>query len=203
MDAPAVDDTPRADASLAADLPLVADAPAAADAPVARDVPGVTCAPGDCGPNGRSHGDHCDCDEGFVERDGCCVPPPPCSGPDDELEENDSPAEATPVPATGASYESLRHCPADSDMFAIPLARGQRVEVRATFTHARGDIDLYLFRPNTADPGHARPVARSNGSANNERIAYTATEDGAYLLWVTGYNGAENAYGLSVQITTP
>jgi probable HAF family extracellular repeat protein len=37
----------------------------------------------ECGPNGDAHGDHCDCDDGYVEENGTCVPgtpPPPDCG---------------------------------------------------------------------------------------------------------------------------
>jgi hypothetical protein len=158
---------------------------------------------GDCGPHGHAHGDHCHCDDGFVERGGCCVPAPPCSGPDDLLEENDTPATATPVDPMGASWEGLRVCPADHDVFRIPLRVGQTVTVRATFVHAQGDVDLYLFAPGTGDLGHARPLARSDGMGDGERIVYTARVTGGHLLLVTGYNGAENRYGLTVAFSGP
>jgi hypothetical protein len=133
----------------------------------------------------------------------CCVPAPPCTAPDDELEDNDDPAGATPVRPEGATYERLRVCPADADVFRVPLERGQQVVVEATFTHAAGDIDVYLFAPNTGDLGHARPLAGSDRTRDNERFMYTAQAAGEHLLLVTGYNGSENTYGLSVRIVTP
>lgn len=191
---PAMTDAPAVpDVSVVPDVPMVTDVPAAQDAAT------VTCRPGSCGPYGHAHGSECRCDEGYVDRNMCCVPPPPCSAPDDTLEENDDPANATAVPVEGGTWETLRACPADSDVFRIPLRAGQAVVIRATFTHADGDVDLYLYAPNTADLGHATPLARANGSVNNERISYTARADGDFLLLVTGYNGAENTYGLSIE----
>ncbi len=199
-DVPAVTDAPVVtDVLVVSDAPVVTDAPAVADVPAATDVAMVTCRPGSCGPHGHAHGTECHCDEGYVDRNMCCVPPPPCSAPDDTLEENDDPASATAVPVEGGTWEALRACPADSDVFRIPLRTGQAVVIRATFTHADGDVDLYLYAPNTADLGHATPLARANGSVNNERISYTARADGEFLLLVAGYNGAENTYGLSIE----
>jgi hypothetical protein len=123
--------------------------------------------------------------------------------PDDALEENDAPESATAVPATGGSWDGLRVCPADADVFRVPLSMGQRVTVRATFTHARGDIDVYLFAPGTDDLGHSRPLAGSDGTRDNERFTFTARATGEHLLRVTGYNGAENDYSLAVEITGP
>ncbi len=199
-DVPAVTDAPAAvDVPAVTDVPTVTDAPTATDVAMVTDVATVTCRPGSCGPHGHRHGAECHCNEGYVDRNMCCVPPPPCSAPDDTLEENDDPTSATAVPVEGGTWEALRACPADSDVFRIPLRAGQAVVIRATFTHADGDVDLFLFAPGTADLGHARPVARANGSANNERLAYTARVDGEFLLLVAGYNGAENTYGLSIE----
>lgn len=178
------------------------DAPSPDVAPEAAAPEAAMCA-GDCGPHGHSHGDQCHCDEGYVERERCCVPAPPCTMPDDLLEENDGPTSATEVAATGASWDELRVCPADADVFRVPLTMGQQVTVRATFTHARGDLDMYLFAPRTADLGHATPLAGSDGTRDNERFTYTARATGDHLLLVTGYNGAENAYGLTVEFAGP
>lgn len=161
------------------------------------------CSAGDCGPHGHSHGDHCHCDDGYVERSMCCVRAPQCSMPDDALEENDDAATATSVENGMAEHMGLRVCPADQDVFRVPARAGQRVRATARFSHAAGDIDMYLFAPGTTDFGHAMPVASSDGTRDNESITYSAARDGELMLVVLGYNGAENRYDLEVNVTTP
>jgi hypothetical protein len=123
--------------------------------------------------------------------------------PDDLLEENDDPSNATEVEPSGSSWEGLRVCPADADVFRIPLTMGQRVTVRATFTHAHGDLDVYLFAPQATDLGHSTPLASSHGARDHERFTYTARASGNHWLLVTGDNGAENTYSLAVEIAGP
>lgn len=194
------------DAAGAADAPTPPDAPEVArpDAADARaEMPAPPECNGDCGPHGHAHGSECHCDEGYVDRDMCCVPAPSCTAPDDSLEDNDGPSSATPVRDGSATFDGLRVCPADADVFRVPLTMGQQVEVRATFTHAAGDIDVYLFAPGTSDLGHTRPLAGSDRTVDNERFTYTAARTGDHLLLVTGYNGSENTYDLSVRVTGP
>lgn len=201
VDAPPVDasvrDAPAVDASAPEDVS------AAVDSPTAPDAPAIRCEPGDCGPHGRSHGSHCDCDDGFVERGGCCVPPPACSLPDDDLEENDTSATGTVVSGGALARGDLRVCPGDLDVFRVSLRTGQRVEAALRFAHANGDIDAYLFAPGTSDFGHATPLARGNSADDDERLAFTARRDGEHLLVVLGYEGAENAYALDVSVASP
>lgn len=156
-----------------------------------------------CGPHGRAHGDHCDCNPGYIDRMMCCVPPPSCTAPDDAFEENDTAEAATPVPAGGLSRAGLRVCPADQDVFRVPLAVGQRVEAALRFTQARGDLDVYLYAPGTTDFVHARPMASAAGTVDNESLSYVAGAAGDHLLLVLGFEAAENAYDLEVRVTGP
>lgn len=156
-----------------------------------------------CSGRGRLHGDHCDCDPGYIARGLCCLPPPPCQGPDDPFEDNDTVASATPITGGMLLHRGLRVCPGDADVFRIPLEAGQRVEVALTFTHARGDLDVYLYAPGVVDVAHARPVAASDGQRDNERFVYTAMESGDHVALVQGFEGAQNTYDLSVRVLTP
>jgi len=200
LDAPPPDappsDAPRVDQASTPDASALPEASA-------PDAPPTPACEGDCGAHGHAHGDSCHCDEGYVDRMMCCVPAPPCRAPDDLLEENDDPASATVLSGGSATLEDLRICPSDRDVFRVPMTVGQQVTVRATFTHMDGDIDLYLFAPATRDLGHARPLAGSDGTRNNERFTYTAAATGEHLLLVTGHNGSENTYGLTVEVTGP
>lgn len=181
---------------------VVEDRATTTDAPREAGTPSE-CSGGGCGPHGHSHGDHCHCDEGYVERAMCCVRAPPCSMPDDALEENDDAMTATSIENGRAEHQGLRVCPADRDVFRVPARAGQRVRATARFRHADGDIDMYLFTPGTTDLGHAMPVASSDGTRDNESITYTAAREGDHLLVVLGYNGAENRYELEVNVTDP
>lgn len=176
---------PRTDGG-AADVP-----PGAPDAPPAADA-------GDgCGPHGELHGDHCHCDEGFVEIDRRCVEPPACLGPDDTLEENDTAATArTWTP--GSEPLTLHSCPADDDWIAIPLEVGEAVHIDVRFHHVSGDLDAYLFAPG-ADTSHDAPVARSDSTDDDEHIDHTATVAGTHLLLVYGYDYRETSYELAIE----
>jgi hypothetical protein len=163
---------------------------------------GAACA-NDCSGRGTLHGDHCDCNAGYVARGLCCVAPTPCQGPDDALEDNDTVATATAVSGEALARSGLRVCPADADVFRVPLRVGQRVEVALTFTHARGDLDVYLYAPGVTDFSHARPTAASDGQRDNERLTHTATVAGEHLVLVQGFEGAQNTYDLSLRVTGP
>lgn len=153
----------------------------------------------DCGPHGHAHGDHCHCDPGYVEVAGRCESPPDCTGPDDALEENDTPETASPAPTETVSLYS---CNADDDWFVIELVAGARVDVDVRFTHASSDIDVYLFAA-AADPLHDEPLAAGDSTDDDERLSFTATSAGRYVLLVYGYDGKEAPYTLTVTVTPP
>jgi hypothetical protein len=164
-----------------------------AGVPDAHTPPGTDAGPSPdafevgCGPHGTSHGDHCHCDAGYVEIDGLCVEPPPCTGPDDTLEENDTPETASALPTTEATLYS---CVVDDDWFAVDLAAGQTLSVSVAFTHASSDIDTYLFAPG-ADPRHDEPLAAGDSTDDDEMLSFTATTAGRYQLLVYGYDSKE------------
>lgn len=153
----------------------------------------------DCGPHGHAHADHCHCDAGFVEVDGMCSEPPPCLGPDDALEENDTPETASPAPS---GMVSLHSCNVDDDWYFVELAAGGRVDVSVAFAHASSDIDVYLFAPG-ADPRHDEPLASSDSTDDDEVLSFTATTAGRYNFLVHGYDAREAPYTLSVSTTSP
>jgi hypothetical protein len=127
------------------------------------------------------------------------VPPPDCVGPDDALEENDTPATASPVPTTPTRLYS---CNVDDDWFFVELAAGARVDVTVEFEHARSDIDVYLFAPG-ADPRHDEPLAAGESTDDDEMLSFTATTGGRYLLLIYGYDAREAPYTLTVTLTAP
>jgi hypothetical protein len=191
------------DDAVAVDI-TVADAAADASADdAAKADGGAPACDSPCGSHGHLHGSECHCDDGYVDRSMCCVPAPPCTAPDDDLEENDTAAGASVVRDGALERVGLRVCPADLDVYRVPLRAGQRVTASVRFTHARGDLDVYLYAPGTTDFGHRTPLAASDGTRDNERLTHTAAAGGDHMLVVLGYNGAENAYDLTVRVDGP
>lgn len=176
-----------------------------AGSPDAASLPGTDAGPSPdafelgCGPHGHAHGDHCHCDVGYVERDGVCVEPPACVGPDDALEENDTPETASPMPT---DETELYSCVLDDDWYAVELAAGQRLDVSLRFTHARADLDAYLFAPG-ADPLHDEPLAAGDSTDDDETLSFTATTAGRHLLLVYGYDAKEAPYTLTAVVSAP
>jgi len=168
----------------------------------AEENAGASCN-NDCSGRGTFHGDHCDCNPGFLARGLCCVPPPPCAGADDSLEDNDTLATATAITGGSLTRAGLRVCPADVDVYRVPLALGQRVEVTLAFANARGDLDLYLYAPGVTDFSHARPTAASDGPNEGERLTFTATVAGEHTVLVQGFEGAQNTYDLAIRVAGP
>jgi len=61
----------------------------------------------------------------------------------------------------------LRSCPGDDDWFAFTAGLGQTIKIDALFTHAQGDINIYLSRP-----GDFGLVASSVSETDNESMSY-------------------------------
>lgn len=152
-----------------------------------------------CGGHGHLHGSECHCDDGYVASGSTCVVAPACMS-EDRHEPNNASSEATPWMASYA-HETLRVCAGRPDWFRIPVGVGQTLTVRATFTHAHGDIDLGLW-PVGVDTVHRAPVARADGTVDNETLRYTATTGGDFWLGVIVYGRGDLPYTLSVE-TTP
>jgi len=154
-----------------------------------------------CGPHGELHGDHCHCDAGYVEREGVCVEPPVCVGPDDAREEDDTIGTARAW--TSSSGPVLLHsCVLDEDWSLVTLSAGETVTVDVRFIHAGSDIDVVLWAPG-ADPTHAEPVAASDSTDDDELLTFTATTAGDHALLVYGYDAREAPYTLEVTVSAP
>jgi len=153
----------------------------------------------DCGPHGYAHFDHCHCDPGYIERDGQCVEPDECTG-DDPFESDDRFRDAVEW-----GHEPVERwlCPGDRDHVTVELTAGDELTVTATFDHATVDVDLALYAPE-ADPRFDRPVARTDGVADEERLFFRVLETGAHLLRIQSPDrGAQGAYRLDLSIDTP
>jgi len=154
-----------------------------------------------CGPHGELHGDHCHCDEGYVEREGVCAEPPVCVGPDDAREEDDTIGRARVwTPSSGPV--PLHSCVLDEDWSRVTLAVDETVTVDVRFLHADSDIDVILWAPG-ADPTHDEPVAARESADDDEMLTFTATTAGDHALLVYGYDAREASYTLQVAVIAP
>ncbi|MBN2359435.1 MAG: PPC domain-containing protein [Deltaproteobacteria bacterium] len=113
---------------------------------------------------------------------------------DDTLEENDDPSEATLL-APGTVQG--RTCPDDEDWFAVTAAVGDTIDVQLLFTHAAGDLDLYLIDAQNPNP----PLAESESMTDNEAVNATVATAGTYYVVVVPYAGAQNTYSLALTVT--
>ena len=112
----------------------------------------------------------------------------------DALEENDTAETATAV-TPDATYGDLTSEYWDDDFFAVTLCAGSVLTATATFSHASGDLDLYLEDAN----GDARVWSIS--SDDDEQIIYTAGAEETLYVRVEMYDeGGCNAYGLSITL---
>jgi len=110
-------------------------------------------------------------------RESSAGPPLPILCADDDFEENDTVATASPiVPPFGQS--GLFACANDFDAYSFPLATGGDVQIDALFSDADGNIDLVLFSPSGS------VVAVGNSETDNEKISYRAIQDGTYTARV-------------------
>jgi hypothetical protein len=85
-------------------------------------------------------------------------------------------------------------CASDEDWFLISLADGEAVTIDALFTHASGDLDLFLYDDTFS------LISSSRSISDNESIPFTAPAAGDYYIRVKAFSGAiSNTYTLEVQ----
>ncbi len=113
---------------------------------------------------------------------------------DDPYERNNNAGEA-PSLAPG-TYPNLWICPSDEDWFRVSLPAYTRVDVDLLFTHANGDLDLYLM-----NASGQRALVSSSSQTDNERVAYTTTASTTAYIRVDGYGDASNVYTLTYTLT--
>ena len=101
---------------------------------------------------------------------------------------NDAVANATPL--ANAVGQQLFVCPGDLDHYSTRLTVGERVTLRARFSHAGGDIDLALTGPN------GFTAAATSVTDDEEIIIDSVPATGDYVLRIEGYGGAGNTYRL-------
>ncbi len=117
------------------------------------------------------------------------VATPSCSN--DAYENNDSQNNA--VQLTPSIY-ALEICgTSDSDWFSIDLLAGQTLDAVIDFSHASGDLDMELFVGSTS-------FGVSESTDDFEALSYTASGNTTVDLHIYGYQGAQNAYDLTVDV---
>jgi len=112
---------------------------------------------------------------------------------DDGYEENDSFATATAISA--GTVNSLQICAGDQDYFSFSVPDGYDVQVTITFTHASGNLSLYLN-----DPGYTM-IDSSVTTTDNETVSGAGLSAGTYYAVVAGVSSAENSYSLTLSLT--
>lgn len=115
----------------------------------------------------------------------------------DALEPNDSTATATLLRGDPEALD-LTLTAGDVDVFKVEVGGPSQLLVDLRFFHGLGDIDAVLTQ------GSLSGAAVVNGVSgdDNEQLELTSLADGNYYLKVYGYEGASNAYSLSVQLET-
>lgn len=124
---------------------------------------------------------------------------------DDSYEENDTLVTAYDLSGWEGWYLSFLMglgIQKDDDWYKIDVTPGQeRVVVECSFTHAEGDIDIYLCDT----VGVA--IASSTGVSDNERIDFVVPAPGTYYILVTSFGGYMwNAYDMwwdDMPVSTP
>lgn len=112
------------------------------------------------------------------------------SAQDDAFENNDNSDNAHALQP--GSY-NLNLLSGDEDWFKINLNAGESLRILARFNTYRGDLDMQLFDPNGIS------VRISETSKDDEAIAYEqAPVGGEYKIRIVGYQGASNAYCLTI-----
>ena len=127
-----------------------------------------------------------------------------CPGVDDALEPNDSCS--TPAVLAVGGYSGLYVETTDRDFYSIDLQAGDLLEIDATFLHADGDIDLYLYDQSSCSQlGSA--LAWSDSVSDDESIIWGHQGPGSrtMVLEVRIFSGSPgppcNSYDLELVVT--
>ncbi len=75
----------------------------------------------------------------------------------------------------GAQFGGLILCPHDTDWYYVDVQEGDGLEVRISFAHADGNLDLRLYRPNNEG---VLEVLDTSRSTTNDETVYLRTNSG-------------------------
>ncbi|MBW1808385.1 MAG: PPC domain-containing protein [Deltaproteobacteria bacterium] len=125
----------------------------------------------------------------------------PCNP--DSFEPNNSANDAKTV--SEDVYIDLTCC-GDPDWYKIVLNEGDKLEVELEFTHANGDLDLWIFDQDTIDNAETLSCDNALGCSTTETDDEAATvesipADGTYYIAMGPYQEAKNVYHMMVVVT--
>ncbi len=106
---------------------------------------------------------------------------------DDDPRSNEGPLTATPLQAS--PFEGGVICPHTEDWYRLASEAGAG-EVRLSFEHARGDLDLRVYDAEQALLGQSR------GEGDLETVPFELEAAGDLLIRVDGFDGDQNGYTL-------
>jgi hypothetical protein len=115
---------------------------------------------------------------------------------DDAFEDNDTQPTASGV-TLPFSQAGLRACPNDDDWFSFPVSAGDQIQVDAVFSHADGNVNVLLSRPDGVQ------VESSTSITDGESMTHTATMSGDYAVRVELWAAIPldgNFYALAISI---
>jgi hypothetical protein len=120
-----------------------------------------------------------------------------CPDTQAEGEPNESRQAATYLTASAQPVERHLCGPGDVDWYNLNVVADTPLVIEATFTHAQGDVDLYLFN------AQRRAVAVAASMDDNERIELARTDGGDHFLLVERFAGGQavQTYSLRSQYT--
>lgn len=120
---------------------------------------------------------------------------------DDSVEPNDQSYFATSYDRSrddlgNHGFHDLKICTDNEDWFSFHVGEmPSSIVIDLTFSHAEGDLDLYLF-----DDPYRTPIASRRSESDNENMRIPAPHTGIYYVRVVGYRGSSNSYDLSVDV---
>ncbi|MCA9002428.1 MAG: hypothetical protein KDB61_10915, partial [Planctomycetes bacterium] len=96
----------------------------------------------------------------------------PCASiADDVLEDNDSCAAALPV--VDGAWTGLFVAKTDADFYEMCVAGGATLDINTYFSHAAGDVDIFLYDPGVCGSGTFINLAQGYSATDDEVISWT------------------------------
>ena len=112
---------------------------------------------------------------------------------EDANEPNDTLETATAI-TTGVVFEDLQACDENIDWYRFSAGPNQDVIVRLNFSHAQGDLNLYV-----AGSDGITPIGQSVTTTDNEEVAFSAATPLTYYVRVVPAPGQESTtYSLEI-----
>ncbi|TXD33907.1 hypothetical protein FRC98_20130 [Lujinxingia vulgaris] len=132
--------------------------------------------------------------------DAISCPAAPSCPTDDIFEPNDNHLASYALEGPLAYLDAALCVAGTDDWYEVYVQEGCTLDVDLTFNHEAGDLDLRLYAPNSTATSS---LVFSLSSTDNEALSYVATQSGAYMIKVDGWNDATNTYGFRAEVTCP